>query len=115
MAYTTGPGSREWAQWQGFGQGGAPTKPEAERVSSHQEAYEKGYRDGLARGRQGFQEGHKAGMAAGLAIGERRATQFTSEQLLDLIKLCHPDRHPPERRDAATKMTQHLNWLRGKG
>jgi hypothetical protein len=43
----------------------------------------------------------------GIALG--RAELPVS--VMDLIQLCHPDRHPPERRDLANAVTMQLNEM----
>lgn len=51
----------------------------------------------------------------GFAYAKREAQsakQLTESELEDLIQLCHPDRHPPERRALANRMTAHLLGLR---
>jgi hypothetical protein len=40
------------------------------------------------------------------------AGDFTSELLTDTLKLTHPDVHPPERRELATRVTQELVALK---
>jgi len=37
---------------------------------------------------------------------------LTAELLADILKLCHPDRHPPERKELATRITQELLALK---
>jgi hypothetical protein len=65
------------------------------------EAYEKGWYDGYVVGQR------KPGVAS------RPAQAFAEPGLLrDLIRLCHPDMHPPERAALATRLTQTLNGLR---
>jgi hypothetical protein len=62
-------------------------------------AWEHGYRLGLQRARQQLDD---AGLEAALG----------GLPLRDLITLCHPDRHPPEREDLANRITVWLNALR---
>lgn len=45
----------------------------------------------------------------GIALGRSQAT--TALPIMDLIQLCHPDRHPPERRKLANEVTAQLNGL----
>lgn len=96
--------------------------------------------DGLGWAR-GYKAGFKSGRSEGYAAGSRSQFQyqqahqqppftgrgmppnpaswlpqqtFSDDQLLDLLKLIHPDRHPPERRELATRVTQQVNALRSK-
>ena len=43
----------------------------------------------------------------GIEVGD-----ITAELLADTIELCHPDKHPSERRDLATRVTQELLVLK---
>ena len=43
---------------------------------------------------------------------ETETGYMTSELLADTIELCHPDKHPSERRDSATRVTQELLVLK---
>jgi hypothetical protein len=40
------------------------------------------------------------------------APDITSELLADIMRLVHPDKHPPERRELAMRVTQELNALK---
>jgi hypothetical protein len=44
--------------------------------------------------------------------GAPDVTDLTSELLADLIELCHPDKHPVERKEKAERVTQQLIALR---
>ena len=57
---------------------------------------------GWARNIIGYEVG-----SMGTEVGD-----MTSELLMDTIELCHPDKHPPERRDLATRVTQELLVLK---
>jgi hypothetical protein len=46
-------------------------------------------------------------MADSASIG-KETIELTSELLVDAIKIAHPDRHPPERRELAHRVTQGL-------
>lgn len=43
---------------------------------------------------------------------EKLGSLLDSLPLRDLVALCHPDRHPPERTELATRITVYLNELR---
>jgi hypothetical protein len=58
------------------------------------DAYDQGFRDGLREG--------------------SKRSGIDRELLLDTIQLCHPDRHPAERREMATKTTAALLNLRSE-
>ncbi len=75
-----------------------------------------------ARGHaKGFEDGWHAGYGVGHLEGRRpqpkqtiRVGPMSDEMLLDLLRLTHPDRHPPERKELATRVTQQVNALRSK-
>jgi hypothetical protein len=62
--------------------------------SKEEEAYRRGYSEGHAAARENGDGG-----------------EFTVEQLRGLIKLCHPDVHPPERAQLANRVTARLITL----
>ncbi len=61
---------------------------------------------GFGRGLAGYIIGYEVG-SMGTEVGD-----LTSELLADTIELCHPDKHPPERRDIANRVTQELLVLK---
>jgi hypothetical protein len=62
-------------------------------------AWERGYLLGLARARRRLSDADLEAALGGLPI-------------LDLLQLCHPDRHPEERFELANRITVWLNGLR---
>jgi hypothetical protein len=62
------------------------------------EAYHNGYNDGL---RDSFSSSLR-----------NSAGQLSTELLRDVVALTHPDRHPPERAEQATRVTAELLALR---
>jgi hypothetical protein len=52
------------------------------------------------------------GFREGVAEAKRRLPILSTAELRELIRLCHPDAHPPERRELATAATAKLNALR---
>jgi len=56
--------------------------------------------------RKGYELGH------GRGVFETLEGSIRALPLRDLITLCHPDRHPPERFELANDMTSWLNGLR---
>ena len=60
----------------------------------------------FGRGLAGNIIGYELG-SMGTEVGD-----LTSGLLEDTIKLCHPDKHPPERRDIANRVTQELLVLK---
>ena len=67
-----------------------------------QAAFDVGYRKGYADGRNAA-EWEAGGMPA-----------LPSELLRRAVRLCHPDRHPPERADVANAVTAELLGLLGE-
>jgi hypothetical protein len=60
-----------------------------------------------------YEEAWRKGHALGLALGQSKAAESIPQwPLRDLIALCHPDRHSPERRVLANTITAWLNELR---
>lgn len=57
-----------------------------------------------------WQKGHELGFARGRT--EVLEGTLGALPLRELIVLCHPDRHPPERAGIATEITAWLNGLR---
>jgi hypothetical protein len=53
---------------------------------------------------EAYRDGYKAGVAA--------STPLDDETLMAIIRLTHPDRHPAERRDEATRVTAMLLAMR---
>jgi hypothetical protein len=70
------------------------------------EAYEAGRR-------RGYDEGYDAGAREN--SGPARAGDVDPTLLRELIILCHPDRHPPERFDQANRITAQLVSMRNGG
>lgn len=61
----------------------------------------------------GYSEGYAAGAGErGKAWG--RSLALERGLLRDLVALCHPDRHPPERAALATRVTAALLEARGR-
>jgi hypothetical protein len=57
----------------------------------------------------GYDEGYEAGHAAGLWTGSGAShTTLNGGLLRELVALCHPDRHPPERAVVANRVTAAL-------
>ena len=56
-----------------------------------------------------FKRGYRAGAAEAL---ESAPEPLPDDFLSDLIRLCHPDRHPPERGELATRVSAAVNALR---
>ena len=76
--------------------------------------YQRGYE-------AGYLVGHRAGVSAQTAeMGRLRADVdrlqrfFSEETIVALVRLCHPDRHPPERYAEANRLTAQLLDLRDK-
>jgi hypothetical protein len=61
-------------------------------------AWERGYALGLERGRRNEPTDIEAALGA--------------LPLIELLQLCHPDRHPPERFEQANRISVWLNGLR---
>lgn len=61
-----------------------------------------------------YEEAYRKGRSNGYERGCRITLENTlgSLPLKDLICLCHPDRHPPERQTLANEITAWLNGLR---
>jgi hypothetical protein len=61
-----------------------------------------------------YDRGYTAGYWAGIADGERQAgarDRLDAGLLRDLVQLCHPDGHPPERAALANRTTTTLTEL----
>jgi hypothetical protein len=58
----------------------------------------------------GYADGYRDGQMDRASNGHRQLPD-----LLDLIQLTHPDRHPPERGALANRVTAHLVSLRERG
>ena len=67
-------------------------------------AYNRGYRDG----ERANTTARDAAYGRGYADGQREAASLPPGLLGDLIRLCHPDRHPPERSELANRVTARL-------
>ena len=61
--------------------------------------YARGYADGLRAGRAS---------SSAAPIAPSSAGELPPELLRELVSLCHPDRHPPERFEAANRATAEL-------
>ena len=48
------------------------------------------------------------GYLSGIAKDAEECIELTSELLTEVLKLTHPDKHPPERKEAATQVTAQL-------
>jgi len=57
-----------------------------------------------------YRDGYRDGFAAGRARTHRA---LPPNLISDTIALCHPDRHPVERQELATRVTRTLLDLRG--
>ena len=55
-----------------------------------------------------FNDVDPLGYMAETATTRDETVLMTSELLAEALRLCHPDRHPPERRDLANRVTQQL-------
>lgn len=58
-----------------------------------------------------YQRGYTAGYRAGAASSARRSFNALANErdfVLELVLLCHPDRHPPERFELANSTTARL-------
>lgn len=71
-----------------------------------EEAYQAGQR-------RGYEEGHAAAAKTRPAAGG--GGPLSPGLLRELIRLCHPDLHPPERFDLANRVTAELVSMRGNG
>jgi hypothetical protein len=83
------------------------------------EAGKRRRRDAERLARQGGTIAYREGYAVGFRAGEQSAAAkrvvLPDDFLRDLIRLTHPDRHPPEREALAVEMTGKLNLLREAG
>jgi hypothetical protein len=59
-----------------------------------------------------YDRGVKDGFAAGKEAARRTVTGIDLAMIGELVRLTHPDRHPPERRDAANRVTALLMEMR---
>jgi hypothetical protein len=67
--------------------------------------------DKLKLSASGFTKGFGVdplGYTTGIASTDGETIEFTSELLADVLKLTHPDHHPPERQELAHRVTQEL-------
>ena len=55
---------------------------------------------------RGYSDGYRAG--SGDRARTRLKPALDADQLHDLVQLCHPDRHPPERSTLANRVTARL-------
>jgi hypothetical protein len=83
--------------------------------SGYDEGVEAGRREGYNEARQTIQDRlesvRQAGYDAGFEAGRRggpRTSGLSIEQLRALVRLTHPDRHPPERGELANRATAAL-------
>ena len=67
------------------------------------------YAAGRARG---YEEGWAVGRAEARPSGNGHGSALSPGLHRELIRLCHPDLHPPERFDLANRVTQELNSMR---
>lgn len=59
--------------------------------------------------------GYQAGWNEGFRVGSKsKKNQLDEEFLMDLLRLCHPDRHPVERASLANRVSAQINFLREK-
>jgi tRNA(Ile2) C34 agmatinyltransferase TiaS len=77
---------RCWTCWRSY--------KESQEREGLDAAYNDGYRDGYRDG--------------------RRALVLSADLVRDLVQLCHPDRHPPERAELANRTTAALLDLRDR-
>jgi hypothetical protein len=75
-------------------------------------AIEHRYRTDLIRAEVllGILDGQDIGRLMGTGTNGE-TTELTAELLADVLQLTHPDRHPPERQELATRVTQELLLL----
>lgn len=59
----------------------------------------------------GYAAGYTAGYTDGRHAARGDAGSLTPSTLRELVTLCHPDRHPPERYDQANRATALLLGL----
>ena len=59
-----------------------------------------------------YARGYAAGYADALVQGKKQAQVFDEAFVLDLIKLVHPDKHPPGRYAEANRLTAKLIAMR---
>jgi hypothetical protein len=64
---------------------------------------------------QGYADGYRDGRLDTLRHSNGHGDLPMLPNLLDLIQLCHPDRHPPERGALATRVTAALIGLKEGG
>jgi hypothetical protein len=84
------------------------------RSEQQPDPYRRGYADGYAKAvrehaydyARGYQAGHSKARDGG-AVNLNLDNQLLEE----LIRLCHPDRHPRERFEAANRATAKLNAI----
>jgi hypothetical protein len=63
----------------------------------------------------GYDDGYSDGYRAGRpAAGTQPAARLDAELLRGLVQLCHPDRHPPERAELASRSTATLLNMLGE-
>ena len=63
---------------------------------------------------RGYWEGWNAGYRRGVQDADEESLAMDAGLLRDLIGLCHPDHHPPERRAAANATTAQLLQMRAR-
>lgn len=61
-----------------------------------------------------YQRDYQAGYAHGLADGQRDRPALDRDLISRAVRLCHPDRHPPERAAEANATTAALLELRSE-
>lgn len=60
-----------------------------------------------------YEEGRRCGYEEGYRTASRRS-RLSPALLRELVTLCHPDRHPPERFELANRITAELVSMRGR-
>lgn len=90
------------------------------RFRAHHGAFEDGFAAGLARGHEeGFDAGHEAGFRDGWERGRAQALAQADiarrrelhSLAADVLPLCWPDEHPPDRAGHANRVTGALLHL----
>jgi hypothetical protein len=95
-----------------LGKSKASTKTLAKAKS---DGYAQGFKEGRTIGEtEGWVKGRAFQQANSAPLYKPQPNPLEQALLLDILKLTHPDKHPPERAALANSVTQRVNVLRGK-
>ncbi len=86
-------------------------QPEDRKLENraYDQGYDDGRRDGIKLAQRAYEDGVREGARRQTQGGSTNGRmELDTDLLRDLVQLCHPDRHPPERAIVANRATATL-------